>query len=121
MSISSLSANCFAFPCGRTLNPIIIASEAEANNTSDSVIAPTPLCIMLIWISSVDNLENESANASTEPSTSPLRIMFNSLNCPNAIRRPISASVMCFCVRTDCSRCNCVRFAAICFASLSSS
>jgi hypothetical protein len=50
----------------------MIASEADANITSVSVIAPTPLCIILIWISSVDNLENESDNASTEPSTSPL-------------------------------------------------
>jgi hypothetical protein len=32
------------------------------------------LCIILIWISSVDNLENESDNASTEPSTSPLKL-----------------------------------------------
>ena len=43
MSISSLSAICLAFPVGRTLKPIIIASDAEANNTSDSVIAPTAL------------------------------------------------------------------------------
>jgi hypothetical protein len=43
-----LSAKAFAFPAGRTLNPIIIASEAEANNTSDSVIAPTPLWMMFI-------------------------------------------------------------------------
>ncbi len=43
MSISSLSAIIRAFPIGRTLNPITIASDADANNTSDSVIAPTPL------------------------------------------------------------------------------
>ena len=77
--------------------------------------------IILIWISSVDNLENSLESASTEPSTSPLRMMFNSLNCPNAIRRPISAKVIWRCVLTDCSRINCKRFVAICFASLSSS
>ena len=43
MSISSFSANCLAVATGLTLNPIIIASEAEASNTSDSVIAPTAL------------------------------------------------------------------------------
>ena len=43
MSISSLSAIILALPMGLTLKPITIASEAEASNTSDSVIAPTPL------------------------------------------------------------------------------
>jgi hypothetical protein len=56
----------------------MIASEADANITSVSVIAPT-FVYNIDWIS-VDNLENESDNASTEPSTSPLRITFNSLN-----------------------------------------
>jgi hypothetical protein len=37
-----------SLPAGRTLNPIMIASEADANITSVSVIAPTP-CIILIW------------------------------------------------------------------------
>ena len=46
MSISSLSAICLALPVGLTLNPIIIASEADANKTSLSVIAPTALCII---------------------------------------------------------------------------
>jgi hypothetical protein len=46
----------------------MIASEAEANITSVSVIAPTPLYnIDLVG-------ENESDNASTEPSTSPLKL-----------------------------------------------
>ena len=40
---SSLSAIWRALPIGLTLNPIIIASDADANNTSLSVIAPTPL------------------------------------------------------------------------------
>ena len=80
MSISSCSASAFALPAGLTLNPIIMASDADANNTSDSVIAPTPLCIIFTKISSVDSLENESESASTEPSTSPLSIILSSLN-----------------------------------------
>jgi hypothetical protein len=51
----------------------MIASEAVANKTSLSVIAPTPLCNIFTWISSVDNFWKESVKASTEPSTSPLR------------------------------------------------
>ena len=46
MSISSFSAIALALPIGLTLKPIITASEAEANNTSDSVIGPTALCII---------------------------------------------------------------------------
>jgi len=83
-----------ALPIGRTLNPIITASDAEANKTSLSVIGPTPLWIILTCISSVDSFWNESVKASTEPSTSPLRIMFNSWKSPKAIRRPISSKVI---------------------------
>ena len=90
-----------AFPCGRTLKPTIIASDAVANNTSLSVIAPTPLCKILTWISSVDSFWNESVKASTEPSTSPFKIIFNSLKSPSAILRPISAKVSVFWVLTD--------------------
>jgi len=104
MSTSSLSAIILALDCGRTLNPTIIASEAVANKTSDSVIAPTPLCKMLTCISSVDNFWKESVSASTEPSTSPFKIMFSSLKSPNAILLPISANVNVFWVLTDCSR-----------------
>jgi hypothetical protein len=56
-----------AFPAGRTLNPIL---HLKQKLTLTSVSAPTPLWIILICFS-VDNLENESDNASTEPSTSP--------------------------------------------------
>ena len=55
MSISSLSAICLAFPVGLTLKPMIIASDAEASSTSDSVIAPTALWIIFIKISSVES------------------------------------------------------------------
>ena len=99
----------------------MIASEAVANKTSLSVIAPTPLCKIFTWISSVDSFWKESVKASTEPSTSPLRMIFNSLKSPRAILRPISSSVNVFWVLTDCSRCNWDLFEAICFAYLSSS
>ena len=55
ISISSLSAIARALPIGLTLNPITIASEAEANKTSDSVMAPTPLWMILISISPVES------------------------------------------------------------------
>ena len=84
-------------------------------------MAPTPLCIIFTWISSVESFWNESVNASTEPSTSPFSITFNSLKSPRAIRLPISSSVIWRWVLTDCSRCNWVRLVAIVFASLSSS
>ena len=48
MSTSSFSEIILALPVGLTLNPTIIASDAEANKTSDSVIAPTALCTILI-------------------------------------------------------------------------
>jgi len=47
MSICSFSESFLALSVGLTLNPTIIASDAEASKTSDSVIAPTPLKIIL--------------------------------------------------------------------------
>ena len=103
MSICSFSESFLALSVGLTLNPTIIASDAEASKTSDSVIAPTPLKIILTWISSVDKFSNESVSASTDPSTSPLIITFNSLKSPIAILLPISSRVNCFWVLTFCS------------------
>ena len=119
ISICSCSASLRA-PCdGRTWKPMMIASDAEANNTSDSEIWPTDLWMIFTWISSVDNFNKESDNASIEPSTSPFTITFNSLKFPIAKRRPISSRVMCFWVRRPCSRCNCKRLLAISRASTS--
>ena len=53
MSTPSLSAKDSAPDTGLTLNPIIIAFDAAANNTSDSFIAPTPPWITLTLTSSV--------------------------------------------------------------------
>ena len=119
MSICSCSASLRAPLDGRTWKPMIIASEAEASNTSDSDICPTAFEIIFTCICSVDNFNKESDNASIEPSTSPLTIMLSSLKLPTAKRRPISSSVMCFCVRKPCSRCSCKRLLAISRASTS--
>ena len=42
MSTFSCSASSCALRSGRTLNPMMMAFEAEASSTSDSVMAPTP-------------------------------------------------------------------------------
>ena len=42
MSTLSCSANSCALRSGRTLKPMMMAFEAEANSTSLSVMAPTP-------------------------------------------------------------------------------
>ena len=75
---------------------------------------------MFTSISPVDSFCSESVSASTDPSTSPLSMMLSSLNSPKAIRLPISSRVICFWVRTFCSRSSWVLLAAICLASLSS-
>ena len=117
ISIDSFSASLFACIDGRTLKPIMMASDALARVTSLSVMAPTPLCITLITISSVLNFCNESLKASTEPSTSPLIITFSSLKFPSASLRPISSSVICFLALMPCSRNSCPRLFAIALAS----
>jgi hypothetical protein len=58
----------------------MIASEAEANINIGFSNRSNTFMNNINLISSVDSLENESDNASTEPSTSPLSITFNSLN-----------------------------------------
>ena len=59
MSICSASANLRAPPEGRTWKPMMIASDAEANKTSDSEIWPTAFDMMLTWICSVESFNNE--------------------------------------------------------------
>ena len=59
ISTLSLSAKDSAPDTGLTLNPIIIAFDAAANNTSDSFIAPTPPWITLTLTSSVDNFSSD--------------------------------------------------------------
>ena len=97
----------------------MMASDAAASDTSDSEICPTPLWMTFTCICSVESLMSESLNASTEPSTSPLTMMFSSWKSPRASRRPTSSSVSIFCVRRPCSRCSCSRLLAISRASCS--
>ena len=54
MSTFSRSATSAALRSGRTLKPMMIAFDAEASSTSDSLIAPTPLwMIRILTFSSV--------------------------------------------------------------------
>src|SRR5579859_230423 len=78
ISTSSCSASSCALRSGRTLNPMIMAFDAEASNTSVSVMAPTPVCRTLILTFSLESFESESASTSTEPCTSPLRMIGSS-------------------------------------------
>src|SRR5215813_13869100 len=65
-----------------TLNPSTIALDAEASMTSLSVIMPTELWMTFSFTSSVERRSSDSANASTEPCTSALRMSRSSLTSP---------------------------------------
>ena len=52
---------------GLTLNPMIIAFDASASDTSVSVIAPTDALIILTFKSSILIFSKEPFNASAEP------------------------------------------------------
>ena len=67
ISTDSFSATCSDPETGLTLNPIIMALDADASNTSDSVIAPTPQCITLIETYSLDIFYNDCFTACTDP------------------------------------------------------
>ena len=62
-----------------TLNPIMIAFEALAKMTSDSVIAPIPLRITLILTSFSFIFSKAFLTASSEPLTSAFKTTFISL------------------------------------------
>ena len=47
MSTPSRSASCRASAFGRTLKPMMMAFDAEASMTSDSVMPPTPVWMTL--------------------------------------------------------------------------
>ena len=99
----------------------MMAFEAAASSTSDSEIWPTAEWITFTCTVSFESLMSEPDMASIEPSTSPLTMMFSSLNEPMAMRRPISSSVTCFWVMMPCMRCSCSRLLAISRAERSSS
>jgi len=67
ISTFSFSARDIAPTSGLTLNPIIIASDAEAKVTSDSVIAPTAAWITFTVTLSFESLSIADFKASTDP------------------------------------------------------
>src|SRR5271169_4806728 len=95
MSTPSRWASSPARPAGRTLKPMITASEAMARFTSSWVIAPTPRPITRRLTSSpTSSLSSASSRASTEPDTSPLMMSSSSSRSPalNADSRPSSVT-----------------------------
>ena len=67
MSTCSLSAVDVAPIEGLTLNPIIMALDADASITSDSVMAPTPEWITFTRTSSLLIFSSELLRASIDP------------------------------------------------------
>ena len=67
MSTPSCSATSVTRASGRTLKPMITASEAEASITSVSVIVPVELWMIFSLMSSVLSLFSASIRASMEP------------------------------------------------------
>ena len=65
----------------------MIAFEAEASSTSDSVIAPTPARITRILTFSVESFCSISLSTSAEPPTSVLMMMLSSLTSPSLTDR----------------------------------
>ena len=61
-----------AAPSARTLKPMMRAFEAAASCTSEMVMPPTPLAMILTATSSVESLFNASRSASALPCTSVL-------------------------------------------------
>ena len=64
---------------------MMIAFDAEARSTSDSVIAPTPLWMIRILTFWSVSLVSVSASTSAEPCTSALMMIGNSFMSPSAI------------------------------------
>ena len=84
-STFSLSAVSFAVASIFTLNPMMIAEDALARVTSDSLMAPTPPWIHFTTTSSLESLSRDCFTASTEPATSALMIRFSSFKFPDWI------------------------------------
>ena len=63
----------------------MIAFDADASSTSDSLIAPTPLWMMRIFTFSSVSFVSVSASTSAEPCTSALMMIGSSFMPPSAI------------------------------------
>ena len=85
MSTFSRSATSAALRSGRTLKPMMIAFEAVASSTSDSLIAPTPVWMMRIFTRSSLSFASVSASTSADPCTSALMMSGSSFTPPSAI------------------------------------
>jgi hypothetical protein len=82
MSTPLCSATCAAFGSGRTLKAMMIAFDAWASMTSDSVTPPTAPCTTFTRTASVVCFLSASLIASTDPWTSPLMMSERSLMSP---------------------------------------
>ena len=85
MSTFSRSATSAALRSGRTLKPMMIAFDAVASSTSDSLIAPTPLWMIRTLTFSSLSLVSVSPSTSAEPCTSALTMIGSSFMPPSAI------------------------------------
>src|SRR6266496_3969633 len=84
MSTPSRCASSPARPAGRTLKPMMTASDAMARLTSSWVMAPTPRPITRSTTSSPTSiLSSASSRASTDPDTSPLMMSSSSSRWPD--------------------------------------
>ena len=84
-STFSCSASASALRSGRTLNPMMMAFDADASSTSDSLIAPTPEWITRILTFSFDSFWRVSVSTSADPPTSVLMMIGSSLTSPACI------------------------------------
>jgi hypothetical protein len=85
ISTFSCSASAAALRSGRTLKPMMMAFDADASSTSDSLMAPTPERITRTFTLSLESFCSVSVSTSAEPPTSVLRMMGSSLTSPAAI------------------------------------
>ena len=70
---------------GRTLKPMMMALEAEARVTSDSLMVPTPPWITFTTTSSLESFTRLCFTASTDPCTSAFTMMGSSFTFPALI------------------------------------
>ncbi len=113
----------FADPLGgRTLKPMMTASDATARLTSFSVMAPTPRSMTRRSTSSPTSmLSSASSSASTEPETSPLRMRRSSSTSPFSMRARMSSRLRRPRLSASCAlRSRAERRSAICRATRSS-
>ena len=93
MSTLSRRAMSRAWGLARTLKPMMMAPEARASVTSDSLMPPTAACRMRAPTSSVRIFCSEETIASSEPWTSVLMTTDSSLDSPAAMRLNCCSSV----------------------------